>query len=165
MRYLFFLFFFSFSCATKKTTIATSSHTITADSSPENYTCNVEIKQNQAMIIKKDDFDRVYYDTQPNNTTQIIIYRMNRIVDKELKDGGYREEIVFETQMTPTTIELQDAELQNVKMLFGRFCYCKGKTGHYKVTSGKLAIKNKRVKINFKINEVPQIMSSAQFNY
>ena len=48
-------------------------------------------------------------------------------------------------------------------MLFGRFCFCRGATGYYKVKEGNLKLKKinetYQLDFDFKINEVPQIIS------
>jgi len=49
-------------------------------------------------------------------------------------------------------------------MLYGRHCYCKGQAGLFNVSNGKLILEqnNKQIKVllDFKINEVPQLITS-----
>ena len=49
-------------------------------------------------------------------------------------------------------------------MLFGRFCYCKGSTGNYKVIDGNLNLKQKDNEVEFELvfknNQVPQLLTT-----
>jgi hypothetical protein len=49
-------------------------------------------------------------------------------------------------------------------MHFGRFCFCRGQTGYYKVEEGKLNLKktNDTIALNldFTITKVPQIIKT-----
>jgi hypothetical protein len=163
MKKLILLLFIGFSCTTKKTIPETIQQEITAPSCLEGYLCTTEIKENTSLMITKNDSDKLSYQLIPNTKTSVLVYKTNRVVEKDLKDGSYREEIIFELENNNKDFKLEDVDLQKVKMLFGRFCYCKGKTGYYKITSGKLEIKNKVVTLNFKVNEVPQIVNSIKF--
>lgn len=101
-----------------------------------------------------------------SETTNVIQFVYEKDMDQAAHDGGYREEVVFET---PTTAEqnYKDAELQNTKMLFGRYCFCRGKTGLYKVKEGNLHVnatkKDTHFELQFKITEVPQV--TTEINY
>lgn len=129
---------------------------------PENGTCTTEIFRNQSLDIKTDDFGSIYYNKIDNLETSIISYNYNRNVPKGLQDGSYREEIVFEIDNKTQELNLKNDDLQKVKMLFGRFCFCKGSTGNYKVIDGTLNLvqKNNEIKfdLEFKNNKVPQLI-------
>jgi hypothetical protein len=45
-------------------------------------------------------------------------------------------------------------------MLFGRFCYCKGQAGNFKVKNGNLKITKDKIDLDFEIKEVPQIIKN-----
>ncbi len=132
---------------------------------PEDGKCAVEIFKNKTLSVQKDEFDKLYYDLLPSTTTSVIQYKYKRNPPNEtLKDGNYTEEITFEIDNSVTNLNLSNQDLQNTKMLFGRLCFCKGQTGQYKVNEGKIDLvkSNDVIKFNleFKINEVPQIINS-----
>ena len=96
-----------------------------------------------------------------NNEKKIVVkYEYSQNTDKSVVDGGYREEIIFEIDSKNNQNQLINLDLQKTKMLFGRYCFCRGQTGLYKVIKGDLNIKNTE-KLNFELNftilEVPQI--------
>ena len=129
---------------------------------PEDGKCKIEIFKNKSIEIKTSELGEIYYEKVENLDTSVILYSYNRNVPKELQDANYREEIVFEINNANKELSLKDENLQKTKMLFGRFCYCKGATGYYIITDGKLYLtqKNNEIKfdLEFKNNKVPQII-------
>jgi hypothetical protein len=139
--------------------------TIKKSNCPENGKCTVEIFRNKSLNILKDDLGSTYYKFIDTDKTSVIKYKYDRNPPKDgLKDGNYSEEVIFEINNSDTKMAFLDTDLQKTKMLFGRFCFCRGQTGYYKVNSGNLKLeqKNNEVQYNldFKITEVPQIITS-----
>ena len=91
---------------------------------------------------------------------------MTKMLQKDLQDANYREEVIFEIKNSDTNLILSGEELQTTKMLFGRFCYCKGQTGYYLVEDGTLNLVQKDNKVSFSldfnITKVPQIIKSIK---
>jgi hypothetical protein len=132
---------------------------------PEDGKCNIEIFRNKSLDINSNEFGSIYYTMIDTDNVTVVKYVYKRNPPKEdLKDGNYSEEIVFQINNSDSAIALKDGDLQTAKMLFGRFCYCKGQTGYYKVNLGNLSLsqKDKAVQFNldFKITEVPQIINA-----
>ena len=160
---LLFLF-----CATKTSKIPVNHDTVLVETEltncPENGVCETKIFRNQSLEIKTDEFGSIYYEKSENSNTSIILFTYNKNTPKDLQDANYREEIVFEINNIDSNVEFSDLNLQKTKMLFGRFCFCRGQTGYYKVKSGNLKLKQVEKKINFNLNfmvsEVPQIIKS-----
>jgi hypothetical protein len=100
------------------------------------------------------------YKMGPSENTSVIQFVYEKDMDKVAYDGGYKEEVVFEIPNDVSGRNYKDTELQQTKMLFGRYCFCRGKTGLYKVKNGTLHItsskKEPRFELQFKITEVPQ---------
>ena len=162
IKLLFFLFFVTLlSCGSKKQ-IHTNSETQLV-SCPENGICTFEVLQKKRLEIKNDAFGKTYYSLEDDATKNTIRYLYNLKNDKNIQDSSYREEVVFEVNALETELNLLDTKLQDSKMLFGRFCFCRGATGYYKVKEGNLKLKknneNYLIDFDFKINEVPQIVS------
>ena len=132
-------------------------------SCPENGICTFELLQNKRLEIKKDAFGKTYYSLEDDATKNTIRYVYTLNNDKNIQDSSYREEVIFEVNSEEMKIKIAATELQKTKMLFGRFCFCRGATGYYKVEDGKLMLgKNKKsytIDLEFKITEVPQIVT------
>jgi len=102
-----------------------------------------------------------------NPNSSVVQFSYEKDMDKVAYDGGYREEVVFELPNDGSAQNYTDNELQNTKMLFGRYCFCRGKTGLYKVREGKLHFdlsgKEPHFELQFKIIEVPQITKEISY--
>jgi hypothetical protein len=71
------------------------------------------------------------YEKKDNEKTNVIQFVYERDMDQAAYDGGYKEEVIYEIPNDISEQNYSDAELQNTKMLFGRYCYSRGKTGLY----------------------------------
>ena len=148
-----------FSCKSKKQTVAESIITVTSEC-PKDGDCSVKLNQHKAIELKTDEFGRLYYTLVDDDAKSVYQYTYKRKVKGNLQDAQYREEVIFEVD-NQNNISLANEALAQQKMLFGRFCYCKGQTGYYAIKTGQLSVaqnKNKTsVDLNFTIAEVPQI--------
>lgn len=135
-------------------------------SCPDAGICTTELFRNKAVKIKKDDFGSSYYEIIDSPETSVIIYQYNLKVEKDIQDGNYREEIIFEIKNSENQIVLSNSELQQTKMLFGRFCFCRGQTGYYPINTGRLTLTKNEATISFDldfvITEVPQVIKSIR---
>ncbi len=125
---------------------------------PNDGICSIEIEKNKCLKISQDDLNGISYEFQKHNDKTVYIIEYNRNIDQKLIDGHYREQIVFELNNNIENLQLAGDELQEIQMLFGRFCYCKGYTGYYKVRNGRFNLKDKIISIEFAVKEVPQII-------
>ncbi|WP_162126611.1 hypothetical protein [Flavobacterium phycosphaerae] len=100
------------------------------------------------------------YELKTNTTTDVIQYSYEIDMDQAAYDGGLREELLFEIPQGDFEFNLTNNELQKTKMLFGRYCYCRGQNGVFKITNGSLNISRQSGKvtlaINFHQDSVPQ---------
>lgn len=107
------------------------------------------------------------YTIQDNEKTSVLryVYAINQ--DQVAYDGGYREEILFEIPNDVIDVKYTDEELKETKMLFGRYCYCRGKNGIFKIRKGKLHVNSSKKEIHFeldfKIEEVPQVTEQIRY--
>lgn len=131
---------------------------------PENGKCITEIFRNKELEVKSDEFGSVYYNQIDNPSTSIVKFSYDRNVPKGLQDGSYREEIIFEINNSDKELNLKNEDIQKTKMLFGRFCFCRGTTGNYKIIDGNLNLTQQKDEImfqlEFKNNKVPQLLTS-----
>ncbi|HCQ12437.1 hypothetical protein [Flavobacterium sp.] len=163
-------------CCTNKTTASKEKEanlntietvsTINSDC-PTDGKCTVQVLKNKSMNVLTDEIGAVYYSAEDNADKSIIIYKYERNVPKGLQDADYREEIVFEIDNSEPVINKNDFTLQSTKMLYGRFCFCRGQTGFYKVGKGNLELENKNNQIQFKldftVSEVPQTIKTINY--
>ena len=162
------IFFIICGCKTNKS-ISNTNIIAIGSKCPSDGNCQIKVLENKTLVVKKDDFGKLYYQILESNLNNVIIFNFTKSVPKNVQDGNYREEIIFEIAKDDKELNLLDTKLQETKMLFGRFCYCKGYTGYYKITSGLLEIKSKKnikqLNLNFKIDEVPQIIKTIEFKF
>lgn len=134
-------------------------------SCPEDGVCTIEVLKNKSLLIKKDDLGHNYYQTTDSEEHTVFKYTYTRNKVQEAQDNSYVEEIIFEIKNPITKLELSDSELQNIKMLFGKHCFCKGQAGYYTVNKGNLVlIKNSDsyyLNVNITVTEVPQIINTV----
>ena len=167
-KLLFIPFAFGLSfCKCPQSTVSKTPVTTIESVCPENGKCSIQIFKNKSLEVKEDNFGSIYYVMNDNTMTSVILYEYKRNVEDGVQDGQHREEVVFEIPNKSANQNHTDKMLQNTKMLFGRYCNCRGKNGLFKVNQGKLHItsskKEVRFKLQFKINEVPQVTEEIEY--
>lgn len=155
------------SCKSTKNTTSTfvvnEAFLINTVNCPENGICTIELLPNTSLEFKTDEFGNTYpVIAEGNKTIFKYIYTRNPVPNTQ--DSNYSELVFAEFDSTISEIELTDEALQNIKLHFGRLCFCKGETGYYPIKNGKFIIsksseKSFKIDFNFKIKEVPQIIS------
>lgn len=130
----------------------------------ENTECTIELFPNKTIEFKKDNIGILYPVLSEGNKT-ILKYTYHKSSPKNLQDGFYTEIIYAEFDNSSDEIELSNKDLQNIKLHFGRFCYCKGQTGYFPITKGsfkssKIDKHTMMFSIDFEITEVPQIIKN-----
>lgn len=154
----------AFSCCTnKKTNTAPKTADTIAQNCPENVDCTWQVFQDKAMIIKTDGTGAIYYELQDTPGKTVYSYTYKLKTDQQYQDNFYREEIIFEINTAAADFTLTGKQLQETKMLFGVFCYCKGKAGYYKVNEGILSQKDKTITADFKAIVADQKVTSARY--
>lgn len=135
-------------------------------SCPDDGDCTVELLKNQSLDVLRDNLGGTYYKLAESNTTHVVRFKYDRDHDPSLADSGYTEEIIFEISSEKPETTLSGADLQNSKILFGRFCFCRGATGYYKPHDGTLKIaksgKGYAIDVAINITEVPQIIKKIR---
>lgn len=100
-------------------------------------------------------FEQLYPQTNYNPETVLVQYSFDRNKTKEnYADDFYKEELFLEIPAKAFKKEYKDAALQDVKLVYGKHCYCKGEAGYYKITQGTLKVdhseKQTKIKLSFK---------------
>jgi hypothetical protein len=152
---------FVLACSPMKTAWQPNTVSLIGDC-PKQANCTIELLPNKSLIVETSAYG-LKYSLADQTGMNVVIFKFDKIIKGDLQDAGYREEIVFEYD-GKRNIDLTDSQLQTSKMLFGRFCYCKGQTGYYRVKKGRLSIdQNARAKLDLTISEVPQLTKQIQF--
>jgi len=124
----------------------------------KNGECKFEILENKSLDIETDGIGKTYYKLNESISHDVYRYNYSDIIkDTLLQDAGYREEIIFEIEKNKKEFLFINQELQATKMVFGIFCYCKGKAGYYEVNEGSL----KRIKNELSII-IPAIVDNQK---
>ena len=161
--YLLIVCFIIISCNAKQKTLLKNETDNTSTICPKDGVCTFEVLQNKSLILLKDGIGELYPDISEGDKIVLKFeYKRNEIPNTV--DGNYSELIYVELNPNNLNIELENSDLQEVKLLFARLCFCRGQTGYYKVKKGSLFItkknENYQFKLEFKIDEVPQIITS-----
>lgn len=133
---------------------------------PENGTCTAT--RDVGKGLGKDAYsDKVYPKIVENSETILIQYEFDRKkAEGDYADDFHKEEIYIEIPAKTFKKEYKNEELQEVELMFGRHCYCKGSAGYFNITEGTLKIDNSekqtKVKLTFKA-PVPQLFENVEF--
>jgi len=105
---------------------------------PKDGTCQIELHKNKSLVVVYDNFGGMYYELKETDGKSVIHFQYNKTTEANLQDGHYREDLLLEINNNIKALNLQNAELQQTKLIFGRHCFCKGQTGYFKVVDGEL---------------------------
>jgi len=156
------LFLMIVSC--KSTFVVNEAILVNTLNCPENGDCTIELLPNTSLEFKKDEFGNLYpVISEGNKTIFKFIYTRKQIPNTQ--DSNYTEVIFAELDSIISPKTFTDKTLKDAKLHFGRLCFCKGQTGYYPIKNGEYNItkstkKSFKIDFNFKIDEVPQIIST-----
>ncbi len=126
---------------------------------PEKGVCTIKILKNKTLIVRSIN-NGILYELEDDKSKTVIQYEYSINQDEVTYDGGYREEVIFEIDNNMKQMEVVDIELQKTKMLYGRYCHCRGTAGLFVVAKGKLTIKKEddliSLELNYNTNKIPQ---------
>jgi len=134
---------------------------------PEGGDCSLEVFENSVLSLNYTTDGELYPKvTEGENIVVKFHYKKDPV--KNVMDSSYSEYIYLEFNPEESQLVLKDKELQKVKMIFGRICYCKGAMGYFPVREGNLFLFNKggnlQIRSSFKIHKVPQIVQQIDEN-
>ena len=147
------LFLFS-SCGNNKTIVLNKDKEVIVladgiDEKGGNISVNLYI---DSILNLKDDTIGAIYPVIESGDNLVIDFKYEEKAPEGFADGDYSETLHFEIPNTTTILNLADDELSNVKLLFGKHCFCKGEAGYYKVKMGKMKIVKTESDIYFDIS-------------
>jgi hypothetical protein len=160
--HFFICCFVVLSCGSKNR-VLTQNSGITQTACPNDGKCSLKVEQNKAILLTNENTINFYPDIQEGqNIVLTFEYKRNEIPNTA--DGYYSEQLILELDPNNLEMTLSGKELQNVKLLFARFCYCKGQTGYYKINNGTIKVEKLNngeyyISISFSQDAVPQIIT------
>ena len=166
MKYLYIIFvlFISLGCKTKQNSSEQSGSYLKEISCPDSGNCEFEVLRNSTLNIKTDEFGKLYPEVTTGDKV-VIKFHYKKIVPENVMDANYSEFVYLEVNEYEPQLMLKDNELQKVKMLFGRICFCRDAMGYFRVTEGILYLFNSngnlKIDLTFKVNKVPQIITKV----
>uniref|UniRef100_UPI004049A6E7 hypothetical protein n=1 Tax=Flavobacterium sp. TaxID=239 RepID=UPI004049A6E7 len=125
---------------------------------PSDGKCETVLLKNKSLKIQTDGTGSVYYALIDDPKTSVVKFEYNQTVDTTLQDNTYKEELLFEISNELRELKIENKELNTVKMLYGKHCFCRGQAGVYKVNNGKLIVTKKENSISFETEfSIPNI--------
>jgi hypothetical protein len=136
---------------------------IKSNNCPEKSACTLELVPNKTITFKKDTTGVLYPEISEGEKT-LLKYTFKKNALPNIQDSNYSEIIYAELNEAISEITLVDKELQNIKLYFGRLCFCKGETGYFPIKKGAFKIskgekKSINVDFDFIIKDVPQVIT------
>ncbi len=137
---------------------------------PEGGDCTFEVIQNSTLTLKTDPTGASYPEIEPGENV-VVRYVFNKDPEPDVMDSNHAEYLYFEIGPGRVEISLTDSDLQKVKMIFGRVCFCKGETGYFPVRKGNLFVYQNEgdllVRGAFSVKKVPQTLKEIdeRLNY
>ena len=129
---------------------------------PEEGTCSVVIHKNKSLSIEKDEFGALYPQLV-DGTNTVVEYTYLKEGPEGTADGNYSETIHFEIPAATTTLTKENASLQDVKLLYGKHCFCRGEAGYYTISNGKLLVEKStqgiKFDLKFKVEKTSQVVT------
>jgi hypothetical protein len=133
---------------------------------PDDGNCTFEVLKDSSLEIKTDEFGNLYPEISSGNKL-VVKYHYKRNEIKNTADSSYSEFIYFELDNQEENFILKDIDLQKVKLLYGRICFCRGSSGYFKITSGTLFVDKHGDKLDVDLRfkspkGIPQIITQIK---
>ncbi len=115
---------------------------------PEVGTCSVVLHKNKSLAVKEDGTGAMYPEIIDGQNI-VVAYTYSKEGPAGTADGNYSETIHFEIPTATTTLNKSNTALNDVKLLYGKHCFCKGEAGYYEITDGNLQVSKNASSISF----------------
>jgi hypothetical protein len=151
------------SCKTSKSVISASETVLVqSENCPENGNCVLELIPNKTIVFKKDEFGNLY-PVISEGTKTLFKYTFTKKPISETEDSNYTEIVYAELDLN-NNFNLQNETLKNIKMHYGRLCFCKGESGYFSVEKGVFNLTKMegdlvKIDVDFVVKKIPQLIS------
>ncbi len=152
-------------CACKTQNTVDSSKEIAVVSEPQNNegycpeggNCTVKLHKNSSLVLKKDTADS-YYPVIEKGDGIVVEFKFLIKGPEGTADGDYSETIHFEINKATEILNIKGEALEQVQLLFGKHCFCRGEAGYYRVKDGNLTLQKLKDNINVDISfNIPDV--------
>lgn len=132
------------------------------DGCPKDGDCTIAIEPNKRLSSSIDNFGALEYTLAEDANKSVAHFNYVRKVKGNLQDAGYREELLIELDNAWLKSN-SSANAENSKLIFGRFCFCKGQTGYYDVPNAQVTKNGRIVTVQLSPPQVPHIIKELTF--
>ena len=159
-----FFFIIILNCKSNHASIYDNTQNSITKICPEDGNCTIEVLNNKTLKTLKTSLGETYTEIVDGESI-VIKFEYKRHDIPDTVDGQYSEQVLIE--LDKNNLETEEVLTSKSNVMFARFCYCKGQTGYYRVSQGNLSVKKIEEKtyqlvLDFKQNEVPQIITQIQ---
>jgi len=155
IKTLSILFILLLSCNAKKVSEAEAVQ-LSIEGCPEAGRCDVERFENSKISMYEDTTGQFYTKIEGAENTNLYKITYSRKVDERIADANYSEVIYFEMENDKKSQKLNDQNLVEANLIYGRFCYCPGQTSYVAILSGSLDFKKKKNQTEIKLEIQPK---------
>jgi hypothetical protein len=164
MKHLtFFLSFFIITCVSTEKLKSEDLGVISTNWCPENGKCSIEELSNKKLTLNTDEFGNSYTEiTEGTKTLYVFEFIKNQEPDTE--DSAYKELVYLELETLNESFKASGKDLKTYNPVYTRLCFCRGQTGSYNITEGKLEYTKETnyLKFTFQNNKVPQLINYVE---
>lgn len=118
---------------------------------PKDGDCTTELQESKLLLIKKEEATGYLYPEITEGNNLVILFNYNKKAPEGIADGNHSETIHFEIPKEFNNLNKKDEELADVKLLYGKHCFCED-AGYYKVLNGELSVIKQDSKISFELS-------------
>lgn len=122
---------------------------------PDNGECSLVILKDKSMEVTANSQGKATYRLVDATGKTVLKYSYSKNSDQRLQDAGYIEEVIFETDGTPGSLNNSGRDMQKTKMLYKVMCFCP-QAGYYKVEAGNMRYGDGSLEINLPEISNPQ---------
>ncbi len=154
--FLLIIILFANACKTTKENSDTNSieeHNVVMEECPEKGECTLKVMKNSSLTIKEDTIGQIYPVIEKGDYL-VVEYTFLIKGPEGTADGNYSETLHFEIPNATKQLNLKDATLQDVDLLFGKHCFCKGEAGYYKVKKGELKLSKTSKELSIEVTYI-----------
>ena len=120
------------------------------DDCPDEGVCTAEIQKGKKLVVKEDGTGALYPEITSGDN-MVVVFSFSQKGPEGTVDGDYSETIHFEVPSNIDKLNKKGDGLQDVALLYGKQCYCKGEAGFYKVDNGVLNVTKKNGQLHFNL--------------
>lgn len=148
MKHIFSIIILCFSLSACKSSksIKTSDFTENYENTcPENGECNFILNQNKSLEILTEETTGQTYTNISDGEDLLVTLGYSKVFKpdapaSEIMDGNYSETIDFQIPSDIKSLHLKDKQLQDIKLLYGKHCYCGPEAGYRQIEKGEIKI-------------------------